>query len=266
MNCDDLLLGGTLSSAGITGNVSINNTAMSVADWSSLFGTVGMSGSLAEVYGRPGSYMAGDRLPRSRFSTLSVNIHRYPADIENCTTSDLALMENTDDFLQLLSNRNGTYLEVVMPDASRRFTHVVNLDPAPMLQPTAFRRFNVPLVSQWGHWHQGGTESSQVVSGATSLVVGGTQTIYDAVLTFSANGTFTHSGLGWAIQITGAGGGPVVVHLGQRTVTLSGNPATNRMRRTTVEGDGRIWGWFNTGSNSVTSTVSVTVTWRNQWL
>jgi hypothetical protein len=262
--CDDLRLGGTLSGAGLTGGTSINDTSISVADWSGLFGTVGQSGRLVDVYGRPGVYVAGDRLPRNRLLSLAVNIHRF--DQESCTPSELALMENTDTFLDLASTRDGVYLEVDLPDASTRFTRVINLDPGPINQPAATRSAIIPFVAPWGHWWQGGAQSSDVISGADTLIVAGTQTIYDAVLSFGANGTFTHSGLGWAIEVTGAGGFPVLVDLGNRTVTVAGVPATNRLRRTTVEGEGRVWGWFEVGSNSVTATTAVTVTWRNQWL
>ena len=267
MNCDDLLLGGTLSGTGISGGTSINNTALSVADWSTLFGTVGMTGTIAAVYGRPGGYVAGDRLPRERVSTLSVNVHKRPADPENCTPSELSLMDNTDNFLALLSDRDGVYLEVVLPDASTRFTHVYNLDPAPMLQPTAFRRFNVPLISEWGNWWAGGNESTDAINGADTLVVGGTQIVYDAVLEFPGDGTFTHSGLGWVIQVVNATGA-VHVRLGDRYATNSAGTTilSNRIRRTPVANMSRVWGWFEPGNNAVTSTVAVTVRWRNQYL
>lgn len=263
VTCDDLRVGGTLSGSGLTGGLSINNTAISVADWSSLFGTVGQTGSLVTVYGRPGSYVAGDRLPRSRLMILSVNVHRK--DAEECTPSDLALLENTDEFLDVVSRRDGTYLEVDLPDGSTRFVHVVNIDPGPMVQPSSFRRFNVPLIAEWGNWWEGGNQSSDAVSGADTITVGGNQTIYDAVLTFAGDGTFTHSGLGWAITITGSSGA-VIVDLGNRQVTQGGLPATALMTRVPVANEERVWGWFTEGSNSVTSTVSVTVTWRDQWL
>ena len=39
--CDDLRLGGTLSATGITGGLSINNTALSIEDWSGVLGHPG---------------------------------------------------------------------------------------------------------------------------------------------------------------------------------------------------------------------------------
>lgn len=263
VTCNDLLLGGSLSSAGISGGMSINDTSISVNDWSTLFGAVGQTGVLAAVYGRPGVYVAGDRLPKDRLLALSVTVHRR--SIEDCSPADLALMENTDRFLSVLAQRGGTYLEVVMPDGSTRFIHVVSLDPGPMRQPAATRVFTSPLVAPWGNWWEGGAESSEAISGADSLVVGGNQIVYDALLTFAGDGTFTHDDLGWEIEITGSTG-IVTVDLGNRLVTEGGVPAMQLMRRTPVPGEGRVWGWFLEGINNVTSTVGVTVTWRNQWL
>lgn len=264
MICDDLRLGGVLSSGGLSGGVSINATDISVADWSTLFGTVGMSGESVFVYGRPGSYIAGDRLPRNRLLSLAVNIHRRTVGAE-CTTSELALMENTDQFLELIAQRYGTYLEVVLPDGSTRFTRVVNKDPGPMIQPTSTRSFRIPLEAPWGYWWQGGNESTDLISSGDTIVVGGSQPIYDAVLSFSGDGTFEHTGLGWSITITGSTG-TVLVDLGNRLVTQGGLSAMQLMRRVPVAGEGRVWGWFEKGSNSVSSNVAVTVTWRDQWL
>lgn len=262
--CDDLWVGGSLSSSGLSGGVSINATDISVADWSSLFGTVGMSGSMIGVYGRPGAYLAGDRLQMDRFLTLAVNIHRRTVAAE-CTESELALMDNTDEFLRILSQRAGTYLEVVFPDGSTRFTYVVNLDPGPMRQPGSRRSFAIPLRAPWGNWWEGGLQSSEAVSGATALVVGGTQPVYDARIVFSGDGTFEHTDLGWEITIAGSSGA-VTVDLGRRLVTQGGLPATALMTRVPVVGEGRVWGWFPVGTNNVTSTVGTTVEWRNQWL
>ena len=174
-------------------------------------------------------------------------------------------MDNTDTFLQLLSQRDGTYLEVVLPDLSTRFTHVVSVAPGPIIQPAGIRSAILPLTAPWGTWWEGGQESTQAVSGASAVVVGGTQPVYDAIIEFSGDGTFEHTVLGWEITITGSSGA-VTVDLGNRTVTEGGLPATALMTRVPVVGDGRVWGWFTQGSNSVTSTVATTVTWRDQWL
>jgi hypothetical protein len=128
-----------------------------------------------------------------------------------------------------------------------------------MRQPRRQRSISVPLESPMTFWKAGGNQSTDTISGADTLVNGGNREVYDAVLVFASDGTFTHSGLGWDLTITGSTGA-VTVDLGARTVTMGGNPADNLLTRTD-----RKWGWFLPGNNSVTSTVSVGVTWRASW-
>lgn len=265
VTCDDLRLGGTLGPTGITGGLSINNTAYSVDDWSTIFGTPGLSGSQVQVFGRPGAVTTGDLLPQFRAFTLSLNL--LDRDASGGLTEPTAaeqLQANTDAFLSLLGSRTGEYLEVDMPDGTSRFLLVRNLQPAPISQPRRLRTIRVPLESDWGYWREGGNQNSDTINGAGTVSIVG-ETVYDAVLVFSGDGTFTHNDLGWAIEVTGSSG-PVTVDLGARTVTEGGNPATNRIRRTPVAGMGRVWGWFVNGANSVTTDVSVDVIWRAQHL
>lgn len=263
--CDDLRLGGTLSSTGITGGLSINNTAYSVADWSTIFGTPGLSGSQVQVFGRPGAISAGDLLPQFRTFTLRLNI-KDRDDSGGLTEPTAAeqLQANTDAFLSLLGSRTGEYLEVDMPDGTSRFLLVRNLSPAPISQPRRLRSIRAPLESNWGLWREGGNENDETINGTDTLAITG-ETVYDAVLEFSGDGTFTHDDLGWAIEVTGSSG-TVTVDLGARTVTEGGSAATNRIRRTTVPGMGRVWGWFPPGTNNVTTDVAVDVIWRTQYL
>lgn len=263
--CDDLRLGGTLATTGLSGGISINGTAYTVQDWSTLFGTPGLSGSQVEVFGRAGFQTVGDRLPLG--SSFNLDLAILDRDTSGGVTEPTLAEQkqaNTDAFLNLLASRSGVYLEVDMPDGSKRFKLVRNMRPAPILQPRNLRTIRAPLVSDWGLWHEGGNRNLETVSGADTITIVG-ETVWDAILVFSGDGTFTHSGLGWAIQITGSGGA-VTVRLGERTVTEGGNPATNRLRRPgVVAGMEQIWGWFEPGVNSVTSTVSVNVIWRNQF-
>lgn len=265
LGCDDLRLGGTLSGTGITGGVSINGTAFSITDWSTILGTAGLSSSQVQVYGRPGATTTGDQLGLPYYFDLSLAI------LDRNTTGGLTaptpaeqLQDNTDQFLALLSSQTPQLLELDMPDGSKRFRQVRNLSPAPISQPRALRSISAPMTDDWAYWHEGGNESTDTINGADTLVAGGNVNIYDAVLVFSGDGTFTHSTLGWAIEVVGSSGA-VTVDLGNRTVTEGGNPAPNRIRRTVIPNQGRIWGWFTPGNNSVTSTVSTTVTWRDQY-
>ena len=265
LGCDDLRLGGTLSSTGITGGVSINGTAYSVTDWSSIFGTAGLSSSQVEVYGRPGAFTAGDLLglPYSFNLDLAILDRNSTGGLSEPTYPE-QLQANTDAFLALLASSSPQLLEVDMPDGTSRFRRVTNFFPAPIRQPRALRTITAPLADNWPYWHEGGNESTDTITGADTLVVGGNVDVYDAVLVFAGDGTFTHSTLGWAIEVVGSSGA-VTVDLGNRTVEEGGNPAPNRIRRTVVPGSGRVWGWFTDGNNSVTSDVSVVVTWRDQY-
>ena len=250
--CDDLRLGGTLSGSGITGGTSINNTALGVTDWAPLFGSPGVSTAALEVNGRPGAFFAGDGLGRPRFLNLPMIITRVGPSTE-CAN----LWDNTDDFLTLVTSN--TYLEVDV-EGSSRFLPVRTIDSASFSDWRQSRQISIPLVSGWPYWREGGTQSSDTISGADTLTVLGRKTVYDAVLVFSGAGSFTNTTEGWTITVT-AGASPVTVDLGTREVTVGGSPATNRVRRTD-----RDWGWFTVGANSVSSTVSVAVTWRSQYV
>lgn len=263
MTCNDLRLGGTLSSSGISGGTSINSTGLMVADWSGILGTPGLTGQMQVVNGRPGGYASGDLLGAVRFPTLNMRLTGFAPGSTGVQT-DTQKQTNTDTFLGLVADPAGGYLELDMPDGTSRFIYVYQTQSAFMSQPAAVRTISVPLESPNAYWREGGQESTDTISSGDTLVTGGNANVYDAVLVFSGDGTFTHSGLGWAIEVTGSGGA-VTVDLGNRTVTEGGNPAMNRIRPTRAPGS-RVWGWFTPGNNSVTADVSVTVTWRDAFV
>lgn len=254
-DCNDARIGGTLSSTGISGGTSIVNYAIGVADWSALWGYPGLSGDVAEVSGRPGGVVSGDLLGLSRFLTLNMRFTRFGPNMALTEpTPGEQLVENTDDFLALLVPDQ--LIEIDLPDGTSRFTTFTPLDRSPIIQPRDIREASFDLISDWPYWREGGNESSQTVNGADTISMGGTAPCYDAVLVFSGDGTFQNTTAGWSIEVTGSGGA-VTVDLGARTVTEGGSPATNRIRR-----DRRDWGWFERGTNNVSSDVSVDVTWR----
>lgn len=260
MDCTGIRLGGTLSTSGITGGTNINDFAYAVEDWSTLLGTGGLSASIQVVNNRPGGFVAGDRLGMPRFPTLNLTILDRNATGGLTEPTPAEQKEaNTDALLALLANPGGNYLEVDMADGTSRFIYYYNLDPALISQPRQKRTLRVPLTSPYAYWKEGGNEVSTAISGAGTVTVGGNAPVYDAVLTFAGDGTFTHSGLGWDIEVTGSTGS-VIVNLGARTATTGGNPADNL-----VKPSSRNWGWFLPGSNSVTSDVAVTVVHRASW-
>ena len=208
-------MGGTLSATGITGGVSINGTAYTITDWSTIFGTAGVSSEQSQVFGRPGAILTGDMLGLPYY--LDLNLAILDLDTSGTLTEPTSVEQmqaNTDVFLALLASQTPQYLEVDMPDSTSRFRAVSNLFPAPINQPRELRTIGAPMTDNWPYWHEGGNESTDTISGADTLVVGGNVNVYDAVLVFAGDGTFTHSGLGWAIQVIGSSG-PVTVDLGQ---------------------------------------------------
>ena len=258
--CDDLRLGGTLSGSGITGGTTINGTALAVDDWSGIFGHAGISFTPVEVSGRPGSYLVGDGLGRARFPILNMRVDPLgPAGILTAPDACEQIWDNTDIFLALLANPAGQYLEVDLPDTTKRFIQVFALESAVVSQPVKVRRISVPLISPNPYWRAGGTQSTDTISGADTIVAAGTVNVYDPVFVFSSNGTFTHSGLGWTLTITGAVSA-VTVDVGARTVKQAG---INRDDLLTVNNSK--WAWLTPGNNSVTSSVSTVVTWRNSF-
>lgn len=258
--CDDLRLGGTLSATGITGGTSINNTGIGVEDWSRLLGTAGISGQSVEVFGRPGAYLAGDRLGNPRFPTLNMQITGWDT-MGGTQWIGTQLQDNTDAFMALLTNPAGNYLEVDMPDATSRFLYVYNLDPAPINQPRRVRTISAPLYSPMPYWKEGGNQDTDTINGADTLVVGGNREVYDFTMVFAGDGTVTHNTEGWTIEVTGSSGA-VTVDLGASpiSVTEGGTPANNLIRR-----NNRKWGWLTVGNNSITTDVSVVFTWRSSW-
>ena len=258
--CDDLRLGGTLSATGIAGGQSINNTGIGVEDWSSLLGTAGITGQSVEVFGRPGAYLAGDRLGQPRFPTLNMQITGWDRT-GGTAWIDTQLQDNTDTFLELLSSPSGEYLEVDLPDTTSRFLYVWNLDPSLIAQPRRVRTMRAPLFSSFPYWKEGGQEDTDTISGTAPLSVGGNREVYDFEMVFSGDGTVTHNGLGWTIEVTGSGGA-VTVDLSTQPISITegGTPANNRVRR-----NNRKWGWLVPGNNSITTDVSVDFTWRSSW-
>jgi hypothetical protein len=239
--------------------LSINSTAIYVTDWSTLFGYAGFSASALTVNGRPGVYMAGDFLGNGRFFNLNIGLTRMgPNQTLLMPTPEDQLWDNTDDFLTLLADPDGQYLEYDLPDGSKRFILARAIDPAPIFQPRRSRTISVPLIGDWPYWSAGGAQNSQVINGVDVLNNTGRVPVYNPVMVFAGDGTFTHPE--WAIEVTGSSGA-VTVNLGTRTITQAGVDAENLVRRTN-----RDWGWFNAGNNSVQSDVSVTVTWRRQFV
>lgn len=257
MSCDDLILGGTLGDAGITGGFSINGTALSVADWSDILGHAGYRKTPVIVSGRPGARIVGEGLPKERYFTLRLNVGRIgQGGVMTKPTPSEQLTANTDAFLAAVANPDGNLLQIVMPDTSRRYLYVYSPDPGSVSQPARNRQIRVPLVAHWGYWRDT-VATTDTLSGADTAVVGGTVRVYDPVFTFAGDGSLSTAD--WSLTIAGSTGA-VVVDVGERTVTQGGVRADELLTITR-----RDWAWFDPGNNAVTATVSVGAKWRSQW-
>lgn len=264
LTCDDLRIGGTLSGSGISGGISINGSRFFVSDWTGLLGHVGYDRRLVQVAGRAGGYVVGDGTPDVRIHTLNLGVTRWDETGRGgLTEADEGnqLQANTDLIQQYLADPDGFYLERDMADGTTRFVHSYAIDPFPISQRT-WRRMSAPLRSDTPFWRQGGTQSSDSLSGSDTLTNAGNARLYDAVLTFPSTGaTLASSALGWSIT-TASTSASVVVDLGARTVIRG---STNVDALLTLGGDGT-WPYFVPGDNSVTVTGSaIGVTWREPW-
>ncbi len=257
--CEDLRLGGVLDTDdGILGGTSINGTLYAVEDWSGIFAHGGISYTPVEVSGRPGGFVVGDGLGRARYPNLNLRI-KSQVECDSLEDPPEVLQANTDDLLTLLADPNGNYLEVDLPDGTSRFILVHAITPAPISQPAKVRRINVQLYSPDTYWRQGGAAEQETIVGVDTMTVGGKVNVYDPILVFAGDGTFTHLDADWQITVDGSVG-PVVVDFGERTMTDGFGAADQYVTITN-----RLWGWFTPGVNNVDSDVSVVVFWRNQY-
>ena len=261
--CADLRIGGTLSSGGITGGVSINDSRINVTDWSGLNSRTSRDRRLIQVAGRAGGYVAGPGVPGVKIVNLSLTVKR------SAETGVLSLAEstrgeqlqaNTDLIMQYLADPDGFYLEKDMPDGTSRFIHGYALDGDSVSQ-TKFRRANILVRCDDPFWRAGGTESTDSLSGSDTFTNGGNVTLYDAVLTFPSTGaTLAADDGSWSAAIA-ATSGAVEVDLGARTITRSGTNVDSLLTLSTG-----VWPSFPRGDTAVTVTGSaITADWRDPY-
>lgn len=257
--CDDLRIGGTLSATGIASGISIQNTRMMVADWTGVFGHVGFSLRPVQASGRPGSTLVGDGLALSRSLTLPLTVTRWgPTDrgLIVASSEGKQLWDNTDLLLGYLADPAGFYLEVDDPETGSRYVQAYAISPAAIRQ-REWRRMDIPLISPWPYWREGGNEQSVSGTGAGTITIGGNVKVYDAVLTFSAAGTYTNSTAGWNIVVSAA----CVVNLLTRRITVGGVNSDNLL----TSRSSRDWGWFVPGANTIGRTTTIGTVWRDQY-
>ncbi len=133
-------------------------------------------------------------------------------------------------------------------------------DPSPSAHHYAYA---FPLRCPSGTWR---TKALSTASGnPPSVTTLGDRPVFDPIVTFSGPGSATHTDeAGRASILTidaGAGAGTYIVDCGARTVKKAG---VNQDRYFTTS---QPWWWrFSPDAlQSITSTVSITVDWRNRW-
>lgn len=258
MSCDDVRIGGILSASGISGGVSINNAGIAVNDWSGLFGHVGYSSTAARVAGRPGVTLVGDALPKERYLTLNLAMtQKRRTGGSVLGSAGEYLWSNTDLILGYLVDPTGFYLEVDDPLSTTRFVFCNAPDPTSIDLLRNERRSIIPIICGEPYWKVGGTEITSTGTGAGTVTNTGNATVYDAIISFSGAGNYVNSTAGWTITTTGA----CIVDLGNRTIQVGGVNSDNLVSGRTDQA----WGWFLPGANTISRSVTSTLTMRSQY-
>lgn len=117
-----------------------------------------------------------------------------------------------------------------------------------------------PLRAPSGVWRDASYSSSSGT--APSVTTTGDRPVDDMIITFSAPGTATHTDENGTTSVIGwQGTGTAVVDCGTRTIKKAG---ANQDANLYIS---QPWWWrFTPGAaQTITSTVSITVQWRNKW-
>lgn len=263
--CDDLKLGGTLGSSSITGGVSVSNEGIAVEDYAGLYGAPRQRGVVAEVSGRAGAVLSSvdNRLPAARLFNLPFWIlDRNPATgLLDGDSPGEWVDANQDTIDRLIHARSGFLIERVRCDGTRRYLHAFQNGQATVRVRGRWRLNIIPCVAPFPYWRTVAAVGPQTISGATTISINdGSMPVYDPVLVFSGDGTFTNSDTGQAITVAGSSGAVTVRCGDQPSVTQAGVPARNLVTTNDDE-----WMRFDRGTVNVTSTVSVDVSWRPTW-
>lgn len=267
MTCDRIRFGGTISGSTLSGGTLVESQAIALTTWSGLLGHPGYRGTNSVTLGRDGSSHRAKPY-RERMFTLSVaawnrdSVGTITAPGGKCEELD----DNQDTLLGLIDGNGGQFIiEQDMTDGTTRWIRAevsagaYYVDGPVFGESFAARTLFVPLVSAYPFW-QSETLNSDTLSGSDSLVNAGNGRISNAVLTFAGDGTLTNSDNGQTLTVAGSSAA-VTVDVYAQTVTMSGSPADNVL----TPGDSQ-WMTFSAGTTSVTTTVSVGVSYRDHWI
>jgi len=261
VDCLDLRIGGTLSSSGITGGQTIQVPAHGPRSYTGLLGHPGFQNSGVRTIGRPGVYIPATNFAQERLATLDLLITGNPLPGETISDDGACweLDQNTDRVLAYMADPDGFYLERDLADGSSRFLQLRALSSFPIATPAVFTRtLTAVLTGVYPWWRAGGAQSSNVISGATTVNNPGTASVQDLVLSFAGDAILTNSTTGQSLEIDGSSG-TVTVDVLAGSITQGGNPADNLL---VAQSDYELFR-LDPGDNSVSRVgANVTITWR----
>lgn len=259
--CVSITLGGTVGDAGITGGVDIGDWRYQVNDWTGLWGSIPIRGSHIPIGGRAGRTLVGSRLPDWRLLTL--NLRSMPWDPTHGFTGGAAytdeecgqIIENLLGMVGFFGDDDPLVIEWIVDTARSLYLEVFTLSGASVSTIGQHRLLSQSLEASYPYWRQTDIESD-VISGAGTITNPGTAQVWDPVLVFAGNGSYTNSTTGQVLTISGAAGAATVDVL-RRTVTVGGVDVDGILAVDTSQ-----WMRLAKGVNTITTTVSVNTRWR----
>lgn len=209
-------------------------------------------GSNLIIPNQHGTYFVPDKYFDESDVLIEVNLPLNTTDAAANALSDVALLLSAQDEVVVAQN-----------DPHRgniRARVELMTDPIPTSEDHVYL-FGLRNAS--GFWEA--VTASQAVGNPPSVTTTGDRPVSDMVLTFSGPGYLEHTDpLGQVSRVTidaGAGAGTYIVDVGAKTVKKAGADQDAYLTVTQAW-----WMKFQPGgSQSLTSSVSVTVDWRNKW-
>lgn len=260
--CDDVLIGGTISGSTISGGTSLANVGLSIRNYGALWGGAGWRSQATEVVGQPGVVLPGALIGDRRTGLLTVTARPYTS---TGVASATGLDDNMSTVLGEFTNPAGAFIEWVRLDGTSVWQTVYALSP-PTLQSLLERRvIQIAYTGVWPYWQSETLNTDTVNSAGVSLspaIGGDVYEIANPTMVFAGDGTFTDDTTGLTVTVSGSASAVTIARdtlSGRWRVTQSGSDAPGLA----TWNDSRVMVLSKGGT--FTSTVSVDVSWRDQW-
>lgn len=260
--CDDVLIGGTISGSTISGGTSMANVGLSIVNYGALWGGAGFRSQATQVVGQPGVVLPAALIAGQRTGLLTATARQLTSvGVESSTGLD----DNQSTVLGEFTNPAGAFIEWVRLDGSSVWQTVYALSP-PTVQSLLERRIvNIAYTGVWPYWQDEILNTDTVNGSGVSLspsIGGDVYQIANPTLVFSGDGSFTDDTTGLTVTVSGSASAVTVARdttSGRWRVTQSGSDAPGLA----TWNDSRVMVLSKGGT--FTSTVSVDVSWRDQW-